>query len=82
MGHIELVVDGMTSRDAVRGVTARLGDVVGVLKVTTDAAHPIVRVYGRMSEVDLMAAFVGTGYAPQRVPRHAREAASLAGSGL
>ena len=54
--RLELDVEGMGCRHAVRSVTARLRDVVGVETVAADWRTGVVSLTGTMRTVDLVAA--------------------------
>ena len=67
MHQLDLVVDGMDCRHCVREVTARLRDVPGVERVSANPDGCVVQLSGSMELTEVLAAFAGTVYRPQRV---------------
>jgi copper chaperone CopZ len=67
MRQLNLHVGGMSCRQCVREVTARLRDVPGVETVSADPGDCLVRLSGSMPLADVLAAFDGTGYRPQLI---------------
>lgn len=65
MRHIRLFVGGMSCRQCVREVTARLRDVPGVETVVADAGRSEIRLSGAMTSADVLATFTGTTYRPE-----------------
>jgi copper chaperone CopZ len=65
MRQLDLSVGGMSSRRAVREVTARLRDVPGVETVSADPHSCLVRLSGTMQPAAVLAAFTGTSYRPR-----------------
>jgi copper chaperone CopZ len=62
MTLITLQVPGMTSRNRLRTVTARLRDLPGAVTVEADADTAIVAVHGDISETDVRAALTDVGF--------------------
>ena len=60
--RVQLIVGGMGCRHAVRSVTARFRDVVGVETVTADPQTGLVTVTGTMSVAELLGAIEDSPY--------------------
>jgi copper chaperone CopZ len=67
MMQFHLRVPGMGCRRCVREVTSRLRDVPGVETIAADSATNTVLLRGTMAARDVLAAFVGSKYAPALV---------------
>ena len=67
MTELALHVDGMSCRDCVREVTARLRDVPGVETVRADHRRSVVLLSGSMSREPVLAALQGTRFTVDRI---------------